>query len=526
MGREWTIELPKLLIRTEVTMELMPEIIFSTIFVLVGSLVFHLSSMISGHDIFRETPLQIALIGAMVVGLVVFLLSPIGFISMFPENFVNKEIIEGGDKNSLQQWLKVKKELMICGNKKSGIEEINQNIFEDVESWKWVVDRRELYRFTFPMILSWSFLIPFLLASIGLGLIFGCMTSLDARISFLLWIRRKGLIHFDISSYSKSWDSFLRQLKKQAQIKITTEKEIIEGWLEGHSIRNELCAIRLSHYKVTERIGENTGAIKEESAGQNSSIIIIIDPHITKIESSPNSFNRHKDYIPHESQALYIIASAFGFLLVTIALCLTKQVLEKNGFGNIKDAYEIAQGMTFLCTIFLIILSAYIGQTDYGNWRAFITISPLIFFLAVLIFGVSLILVVRYYWWSDINYVFICFIIGFMATAIVWIYFCRNKRHEFFNKFCCEGKELPISEVLAQLYHAIDLNKPPKTEFTSAINKVNKLFHDNGEYLKAIIKVEHKFNTFCIINKLDNEHVNLLIKFRAYIDFKEHCTRF
>ena len=60
--------------------DILLNILFSIGFVLIGSLAFHISALVSGHDIYRDLPTHESTLLSIVAGIVIFLFSPISFI--------------------------------------------------------------------------------------------------------------------------------------------------------------------------------------------------------------------------------------------------------------------------------------------------------------------------------------------------------------------------------------------------------------------------------------------------------------
>ena len=153
--------------------------LFSIGFVLIGSLAFHISALVSGHDIYRDLPTQESTLLSIVAGIVIFLLSPISFIILQPST------------NSANILVRI----LDC----------------------WV-------------------LLPFFSGAVSLGLIFGCWTMLKARVNILDWFRDKSGMRFWIYSYGITWDAFLGCVKHKGEVFVQTDSKMFKGSLVAFSI--------------------------------------------------------------------------------------------------------------------------------------------------------------------------------------------------------------------------------------------------------------------------------------------------
>jgi hypothetical protein len=135
-------------------------------FVMLGSIVFHISTLISGYSIYREMqPVESAFLST-AAGLIIFLLSPIAFIVLRPS--------QGLD-------------ILDC-------------------------------------ILDFNIILSFFFCAIGLGMVFANLKILDTRVVLLTWIREKSGIPFWIFFHGVLWDDVLTTVKKGGEIFIETDE--------------------------------------------------------------------------------------------------------------------------------------------------------------------------------------------------------------------------------------------------------------------------------------------------------------
>ena len=173
------------------------RILLSILFIFIGTTVFYIASLISGHNIYRDMEYRISILTSIIVGFFIFIFSPLCFLVLFPSLFgvfISSPIT------------------VEC------IEKIHDIIVDDV-------------------------LIPYLLSAFGLGIAFGCLSSIELRPLILHDFRRRIGIDFPIRTYGFAWDSFLYNIKRNGKIKINQKNggENSENWyhLLGFSIKSE-----------------------------------------------------------------------------------------------------------------------------------------------------------------------------------------------------------------------------------------------------------------------------------------------
>ena len=164
------------------------EFFFTIGFIFIGSIVFHISTLISGYSIYREMESVESSFLSTAAGLVVFLLSPVSLVILtIPEKAPSNYLLTN--------------------------------------------------------ILSFNVFLPFLLCAIGLGVVFGHFIILDVRVSFLMWLRSESKVPFWIQYYGSLWDSMLLSVKNKGMIafqkKGVDKPKYVEGRLIATSIRKE-----------------------------------------------------------------------------------------------------------------------------------------------------------------------------------------------------------------------------------------------------------------------------------------------
>jgi hypothetical protein len=482
-------------------MELLPEILFSTIFVLIGSLVFHLSSLISGFSLFRESPPQLALLGAMIAGLIVFIGSPIGFISFFPENFVRIDSISITD-------------IKIPPQKKSVIES------EEL--------RRACYPIAFQKMLSANFALPFLASAIGLGIVFGSLTRLSFREAFFIWFRRKYHLQYKIYTYKETWDGFLTSLKESALVSVTTnQKKKFTGKLINMSVRDEKRAIGLRDYTV-----QDAGKQPEKA---KFDAIIISNPNILNIEAKANAFNRHSELMPHESQAFYGILAAFGLGLLSTAMFRTGIVVYQNGFEEVFSSYCTLAVLFFLAHCCVTLISIKTCRLDYSSYKASMAISPIVYKIAIFSFSFSLISVI---WSLSCNEIILGSTISILLFAAILMYklFALSRiTNDFLTEFAKQCPKERLKSALDHIYDEIDLNNPKDKNLKKVTGRIvkNILYHrenhDNSclYYMVLLNQITNNISNFIEKNPFlkEEDQVRILIKARAFLSYQIHHAK-
>lgn len=304
--------------------------LFSGVFVLIGSLAFHISALISGHNIYRDFSEIESTWLSMVAGIVIFLLSPISFI-IFSASTVDCADI------SVQ-------------------------------------------------ILDFDVLFAFFGCAVGLGLVFGSLTIVKVRVNVLEWFRDKSGMRFWIYSYGVAWDDLLLSVKRHGEVFVQTDEngKEFKGSLKHFSIRNEPKEMVLYNAKC---IGTN--GIEEDIWGEGGANLWIDGSKIKKIIIPEGSFKKHFDSMGHISQAFYCIIASIGFCFLSYSAHLTENYLETLGIF-----YHTLSLSFLVLTIFVLCVSVWVAKKDFDNWRSFLVLSPTIVFVALFFSLLSILLII------------------------------------------------------------------------------------------------------------------------------------
>jgi hypothetical protein len=161
------------------------EIVFSGFFILLGSIIFQISAFLSGYNIYKEHNLIESSYLSIVAGILVFLLSPIGHITL----------CASGDSRVMNYFIEL-------------------------------FDKNVIYSF-----LSCAF---------GIGLIVGSLIVINARAIIMWFIRDHSRLPFLIYTSSDVWDYIIASIKYNGEIKIATRTlGTLEGFLIASSFRKQ-----------------------------------------------------------------------------------------------------------------------------------------------------------------------------------------------------------------------------------------------------------------------------------------------
>lgn len=304
--------------------------LFSGVFVLIGSLAFHISALISGHNIYRDISETESTWLSMVAGIVIFLISPISFI-IFSASTVD---------------------------------------YADISV----------------QILDFDVLFAFFGCAVGLGLVFGSVTIVKARVNVLEWFRDKSGMRFWIYSYGVAWDDLLLSVKRHGEVSVQTNEngKEFKGSLKHFSIRNEPKEMVLYNAKCIEADG-----VEEDIGGEGGADLWIDGSKIKKIIIPERSFKKHFDSMGHISQAFYCIIASIGFCFLSYSAHLTGNYLEILGIFYHKLSLSF-----LVLSIFVLCVSVWVAKKDFDNWRSFLVLSPTIVFVALFFSLLSILLII------------------------------------------------------------------------------------------------------------------------------------
>lgn len=325
------------------------NLLFSAVFVVMGSMSFHIASLISGFNVYRELSVHHSTLVTTAVGVVLFAVSPISFLIFFPQQFVEQTATQ-------------------------------------VESTAPVTAKILNYVF------SLDSLFPFFLTTSGLGLIFGCFTIIGARSLFLDWLRETTKMRFSIYSYNYAWDDLLGSVKKHGTILVKTKGKQIWGRLYSFSVRDEPREVILYDFAVIHAQGPHSTEV------DNGKIFIRGDD-IEEIKIPVYSFNRHFEHIPHYSQAFYLSLAAMGFFAVAAGAYYTGIYIQGDYFPTVTRFYNYIAGFFFVSGLTILLVSLHVSRLDFNGWRNAFVICPMISTIATIGFAVVTYLLVSFFSW-------------------------------------------------------------------------------------------------------------------------------
>jgi len=442
--------------------------LFSVAFILIGSLAFHISALISGHNIYRDFPPQESALLSIVVGIVIFLLSPISFIILLSSN--------ANYTNILIQ------------------------------------------------ILNFDVLFAFFGCAFGLGLIFGGLTILKLRWIVLNWFRNKYKMKFWIFSYELVWDNFLGTIKKRGEVFVQTHNTVIKGLLDFHSIRNEPKEIILELNEPKEIVHEVIDKSKCRILEKEDNIKILIPGlEIKSIMVPERSFRKHHESMNHISQAFYCLIIAIGLLFLFSSAYLTENYIQKLELENLESFYYISSQIFLLATVFFSVGSVWTAKNDFNSFRAFLVFCPFCIFVAPFI----LLLIVFLLIFINIQLSKLILTILFLLLIYHIIRYRQLKRinttfEEIEKEFDNSMKFKLLRTVIQDCYILLSCNEKDK-ECLSDIEKVIIERYKSCEDRKMI-----KQNFIAKLNELkqnnrylEREDFNIIFEFGNYIDGKK-----
>lgn len=276
----------------------LPELrlLLASMFFMLGSSVFYISSLISGNNIYRDLSFQVSFVLTTIVGFMLFAFSPISFITLFPQLFLIPH----------KTTILLDNTILL-----NDITHIHELVFDEA-------------------------FIPFILSSVGAGLVSGSLNLIHIRFLLLRWFRQISGIHYLIYSYNFAWDSFLSGIKKHANIRlISSDKSYIEGELVSFSVKAE----------PKEIVIHKKGA---------QDVLVTSFENIREIEVPTSAFNKHYDSISHTSKAFYLSIAALGLFLLFLSFSQTSSFLQIYHFGRLSGYYNFACFTVIIAALFVV----------------------------------------------------------------------------------------------------------------------------------------------------------------------------
>ena len=450
------------------------ELLFSFVFILIGSFTFHISSIISGTSVFREYPTQFSTLMTLTIGIILFGMSPVSFLLLGP--YLEQNIVPAQGVN---------------------------------------------IRLLIADILTTNTIVPFVLSASGFGLLFGATATLQAREMFLRWVRKSTNMQFGIKSYSLSWDAYLASIKSYGEINVEMEKKKIKGHLKHFSIRTEAKAIWLEKYTIH--------PIDSPEAGHSEPVegdILISSDDIINISAPAYSFNKHYESMRHLSQAFYIVLIAVGLLFLSISVDGTAGFLNNPRYHatleDVRAVYRISALLCLLAAFVMLLVVVKVLREDCSSWRATLDFYPEFLIAIVILIGFFTYIAFRMVI-SRLEFIAqyesVAIITLVFVTIGIWYYLLHRARpvkHAIFEIMALEDKsKFPLlSEFIDEIYTKSDANGRGLYQYNILPPLLDKKFENFRAMPQITIVLEE---LFAIRPYLREEMYNFVVKLRLCI---------
>jgi hypothetical protein len=303
------------------------NIFTSAVFVLLGSLAFHISTLISGYNIYKDMSQFNATIISIAVGVLQFFLSPISFIIFFPKE--------------------------LCINNTECL--VSSNTITEIWGTKNIIS--------------------FVFITFGFGLIFGSFKFLKLRDLALKYFRAKSGFQFPIHSYQYAWDNLLRRVKPGGNIILDLGDKAISGKLRGYSTGDEPKGILISTSDFI------YGTVKNHD-------VLIVDSGVKKIIVPEYSFRKHLEHSSHSTQAFYSIIASFGFMSLSFGILNTSKYINNEHLKGMSNNYAVLAYIIYFIILIMLVAALTISFGDFkkkrGRCLASFHISPVV---SILVFA-------------------------------------------------------------------------------------------------------------------------------------------
>jgi hypothetical protein len=442
------------------------KFLFSVVFVLIGSLVFHISALVSGHNIYRDFSIQESTLLSIVAGIVIFLLSPISLI-IFPDSNAD-------------------------------------------------------YAAVLVQILDFEVLFAFFGCAFGLGLIFGCFTILKARWYILHWFRGQSGMKFWIYDYELCWDDFLGSVKREGEVFVQTYDELFKGSLKFSSVRNEPKEIVLDKPK---RI---TGGWEKDIIKSEENVeLLFTGSEIKRIIVPERSFKKHFESMGHISQAFYCQVLAVGFFFLSCSTHLTENYMRNLELASLESFYGWLSLIFSVLVICVLCFSVWMAKKDFNNYRSLLGLSPDIIFMALLFLLIAVLFIIFN---MQISHIIILNITIFIFIfLLLYIYRIRNwlKRpikkcfddiKRDFEDGDLEGGEKLLEEVIQKFYLRLSCNEKGKAHIESIQYEILAECKSSHEVNKIIGMIDELDKLKNERDYLKEEDFNIILVFKSFIE--------
>ena len=435
----------------------------------VGSLTFYVSSLISGHDIYKDASDLEATFLLTIAGLVVFLLSPISFIILL-----------------------------------SPSENYSRNLIQ---------------------ILNLNLIGLFLATAAGLGLIFGYFIVLNLRYMFSNWIKDNLSIDFWVDTYVTLWDDFFNTIKKDSEILVETvdnkgKRKILNCFLVSVSIRDEEKALIVD-------VKKGNSTVQTLIFGDEIKRITTPDysfkKHFEWVDHIGQSF-----YCLMISIGFF----ALSFVSLTTkkyvnndikGFNLTYQVITNVTASpdTIRSIYSLMSDIFLVFSLIFLAVSAYLARKDFDSPEAYIRFCPKFVSL-------FLILAPFFYFATHFEITFTNLIIYFsiMISFFVFIGFLVKKPIDRGLKNIIEQFEddESLRKIIKSLYLYYPLNT--KSSIDQIINE-GKIYRNLSDPEKALARsLNKKITDFKKDKKyLINEDINIILGLKNILKGNKNPVR-
>lgn len=302
------------------------QVMLSSIFAFIGAFTLFISTLICGHNIFKDLPFRISATVSGFIGFWLFVFSPISFIIIFPQLFVSPA------------------ELAVLTTK-GMIIRIHLLIKESILS--------------------------FLLSAIGLGAVIGALSEIKPRKSFLVSLNRKFGLHLREFTYDFAWDLFLRGIKKMGVVTLVLKDKQVTGHLQNYSVTSEPKQIILKRCTVAESDGSADQLIRPVE-----NILITEVSEIKEIIAGDSAFKKHYHELNHCSQTTYLLIAALGCTLLAASGKLTIHFLDRHQVSEVAYMYAGASFFFSCAALVLMLLAARTLKHDFKTFTATAAFYP------------------------------------------------------------------------------------------------------------------------------------------------------
>lgn len=469
--------------------------ILSAVFIVFGAGVFYISSLISGHNIYKDLSFNLAILVTTIIGSILFIFSPISFVILFPEMFDLAPLLEKLNKPGVRGYSAIVE----------GVNKIHELVLRDL-------------------------LFDFILMAFGFGLLLGCSSAIGARAAILKCIRSRTGLKFPIYTYGHTWDHLLMRVKSHGRITVRLQEAEVEGQVVVYSVKDEPKQIILKNYSI------NINGQYYRKSDPADELLITEASEIKEVKVPSSSFNLHRDLYTHTTQSFYTALSALGVLAISTSFALTAHFLSSHGFTKLWSTYVIIGWLLLVIAGIMTLLSNAFYKKDFCHWATAAACYPVT--LTINTFITSGIVLHGLY---NVSTQPTIFLLGLMVIDLVLTWYLLFKKRQIFSQFetiydQVQQKNI-LREIFDELYTTTNLSQILLREERVMINFLcdkAKQFSknwgtDHEDTEKAIIKGVNDFNKFLAefeffwFSKgfLIKDKINLLTLFGNYLALKE-----